>query len=109
MSTETIKMDKPMKFPQRWYLIFVRPPGSMVWTQHQKKVHRGHWIPWTHSNPLKAADEANMIFLNTGWSVNVIDIDHEVEVHDEQELHFSEETYEQIVMMDNAKLNAWTH
>ena len=95
-----------MKFPQRWYLIFVRPPGSMVWTQHQKKVDSDHWIPWTHSNPLKAADEANMIFMSTGWSVNVIDIDHEVEVHDEQELHFSEETYEQIVMMENQKLNA---
>jgi len=58
------------------------------------------------SNPQKAANEANMIFMSTGYSVNVIDIDHEVDVHDEQELHFSEETYEQIVMMENAQLNA---
>lgn len=50
-----------------------------------------------------------MIFMNTGYSVNVIDIDHEVDVHEDQQLHFSEETYEQIVIMDNAKLNAWTH
>jgi len=103
-----LKMDEATKhiFPQRWYLIFVRPPGSKIWTQHQKKVDSGHWIPWTHSNPQKAAEEANKIFINTGYSVNVIDIDHEVDVHDEQELHFSEETYEQIVIMENAQLNA---
>jgi hypothetical protein len=108
MSEEIIKMDKARRhiFPQRWYLIFVRPPGSKVWTQHQKKVDTGHWIPWTHSNPLKAAEEARMIFMNTGWSVNVTDIDHDEEVHDEAELGFSEETFEMVVMMENAKLNA---
>lgn len=97
-------MNAIPKFPQRWYLIFVRPPGSKVWTQHTKRVDGGNWIPWTHSNPLKAADEAKMIFMNSGWSVNVIDIDHEVDVHDEQELHFSEETFEQIVHLENASI-----
>ena len=47
-----------------------------------------------------------MIFMNTGWSVNVTDIDHDEEVHDEAELGFSEETFEMVVMMENAKLNA---
>jgi hypothetical protein len=88
-------------FPQRWYLIFVRPPGSKVWTQHTKQGVTGHWIPWTHSNPLKAAEESRRVFMHSGWSVNVIDIDHEVEVHDEAELTFSEETFEQIVTLEN--------
>jgi len=90
-------------FPQRWYLIFVRPPGSKVWTQHTKQVETGHWIPWTHSNPLKVTEEARRVFMHSGWSVNVIDIDHEVEVHDEAELTFSEETFEQIVKLENAQ------
>jgi hypothetical protein len=109
MITETLtEMDKVKRevFPQRWYLIFVRPPGSKVWTQHQKKVDSGHWIPWTHSNPLKAAEEARMIFMNSGWSVNVIDIDHDPKVHEEAELSFSEETFEQVVTMENEKLNS---
>jgi hypothetical protein len=88
-------------FPQRWYLIFVRPPGSKVWTQHTKQVETGHWIPWTHSNPLRVAEESRRVFMHSGWSVNVIDIDHEVEVHDEAELTFSEETFEQIVTLEN--------
>ena len=89
-------------FPQRWYLIFVRPPGSKVWTQHTKQGVTGDWIPWTNSNPMKVAEEARRVFMHSGWSVNVIDIDHEVEVHDEAELTFSEDTFGEIVTLENA-------
>ena len=97
-------MNTTPKFPQRWYLIFVRPAGSKVWTQHTKSVDGGNWIPWTHSNALVAAEEARRVFMHSGWSVNVIDIDHEVEMHDDQELTFSEETFEKVVTMENASI-----
>jgi hypothetical protein len=52
---------------------------------------------------LKAAEEARRVFMHTDWSVNVIDIDHEVEVHDEAELTFSEDTFGEIVTLENAE------
>ncbi len=90
-----------MKVPQRWYLIFVRPPGSRIWTQHTKKVDNGNWIPWTHSNALVAVEEARMVFARSGWSANIVDVDHETDIHEEAELTLSEETFGKVIELEN--------
>lgn len=59
-----------MKATRTIYQIYVRPPGSNLWTQHMKKV-KGGLIPWRSSTPEKANEEAVRIVHTTRYCAMV--------------------------------------
>lgn len=85
------------EIPARWYIIFVRPIGSRIWTMHARMTENKHFVPWTSSDFRAAIRESELIARNSNMSVNVIEIDHPTEIDDEQMVTFSEETFDLIV------------
>ena len=64
-----------MKQHRTAYLIFVRPPGSEMWTQHMKKAAGGS-IPYASYNRRKAEEEAMRVTIARHYCTRVVPIDH---------------------------------
>jgi hypothetical protein len=65
------------------YQIYVRPPGSNLWTQHMKKDGTGHSIPWRTSDPGKANREAVHVVHTTSYCAKVTSVEVPKEPDDE--------------------------
>jgi len=72
-----------MSNPRTSYLIFVRPPGSHMWTQHMKKTDTGP-IPWVSYDIDKANAEAVHICDQGKYCSRVVPIDHPREIDQER-------------------------
>jgi len=61
------------------YLIFVRPPGSGMWTQHLKWVTDTH-IPWVSYKRADAEKEAVRVTIAKNYCTRVVPIEHPREI-----------------------------
>ena len=68
-----------MKDTRTAYLIFVRPPGSQMWTQHTKHFD-GAPIPWTSYKLADAEQEAMRVMRLKSYCTRVVPIEHPKEV-----------------------------
>lgn len=59
------------------YIIFVRPPGSSMWTQHMKP---GEGIPWVSYKMEEANKEADLVTLDMDYCTRVVSIEHPAEI-----------------------------
>jgi hypothetical protein len=72
-----------MNNPRTSYIIFVRPPGSQMWTQHMKRTDTGP-IPYTSYSADKANDEAIKICDQGKYCARVVAIDHPRETDEDR-------------------------
>ena len=64
------------------YQIYVRPPGSNLWTQHMTKAAGGP-VPWRSGNPEKANQEAVRVVHTTRYCAKVTNVQVPKEPDDE--------------------------
>lgn len=73
-----------------FYLIFVRPPGSHIWTQHIKMPHKGTAIPFTATTVLQANQEAMRVVETTRYCARVVTVNHPSEIDTLQYAQFAD-------------------
>ena len=70
-----------MDNPRTAYLIFIRPPGSQMWTQHMKPTCTGP-IPWVSYVVDTANEEARRICDEGKYCARVVPVHHQREIDD---------------------------